>query len=285
MAFKRDALTTGQLVSVPCGRCIGCRIDRTRQWMVRNVHENMMHNESAFLTLTIAPENMEKHGPSVSNLVHQKFIRALRKKLEPKKIRFYMCGEYGENFNRPHYHYLIFGHGFPDKTPWQRLRGIQYYRSEFLEKIWTYGFATIGAVTPETAGYTARYVMKKFLGDESDKHYQAVDASTGELIQLTPEFCRMSLKPGIGQEWFEKYGRSDIYDSGDFVVINGKKYRCPRYYDKLLGELDERELETIKATRKAAANKSEWDWRRLEAQEEVTLAKLTKLKRGYEDEA
>ena len=282
ISFKRDSLTTGQLMAVPCGRCIGCRLDRSKQWAVRCVHENMMHDESCFLTLTYD----DKHLPpdeSVSRVVHQRFMKRLRKEVSPKKLRFYMCGEYGEKLARPHYHYLIFGHQFKDRYYWTTHNGHKYYRSATLEKVWPYGHALIGNVTLETAAYTARYVLKKFTGPDSPEHYAKV-TRYGELVTVEPEFCLMSLKPGIGKEWFEKYGQNDVYDTGDFVAIGGRKYRTPKYYDKLLGDLDERELLRVKRERKikaqpfAANNTPE----RLRVREVVQTERAKKLIRGYE---
>ena len=95
----------------------------------------------------------------------------------------------------------------------------------------------------------------------------------------------MSLKPGIGSAWFKKYGESDIYDSGDFVVIDGKKYKTPRYYDKLLEDLDEQKLFNIKKARLAKSEERAEDQtrERLLVREKVQHIRADKLKRGYEN--
>lgn len=274
LTFKRGPLSTGQLMKTSCGQCIGCRIRRSKEWAVRCVHESRMTTDNMFLTLTYDDEHMPV-GRSVSRTVHQKFMKDLRRfarrKLNVREnIRFYMCGEYGADEymqvpeaqkrlrlgpGRPHYHYLIFGLRFPDLEYWTTHRGHHYYCSAMLEDIWQNGFSTIGNVTPETAAYTARYVLKKILGDEEqeDNHYRRLIPETGESWAVEPEFCLMSLKPGIGAEWFSKYGQTDIYDSGDYVTINGKRYQTPRYYDKLLQDLDERELMRVKSARRKKA--------------------------------
>lgn len=286
IAFTRNG-TTGQLMEVSCGRCIGCRLRRSRDWAVRCVHEDKMHDESCFLTLTYRDQDKPIAGTLVPDH-HTLFMKQLRNfclRKHGKKIRFYMCGEYGDGYQRPHYHYLIFGHGFhDDRTKWTKHRGHQYYRSESLEYLWPYGYALIGNVTTETAAYTARYILKKQTGKNAESTYLSSDPGY-EGVMIEPEFTRMSLRPGIGKEWFDKYGKSDIYDSGDFVVINGKKFETPRYYDKVFEDLDERELLQVKRERirKAKENQDNTP-ERLETRHQVQKIKAKKLIRGYESQ-
>lgn len=135
-------------------------------------------------------------------------------------------------------------------------------------------------MTVESAAYTARYVLKKQTGQKADTHYVNDDG-----VVLHPEFARMSLKPGIGSEWFEKYGVSDIYDSGDFIVINGRKFSTPRYYDTLLERLDAERLHEIKSERilSAEAHASNNTKERRKTRQEVHRLNLDRLKRGFEN--
>jgi len=157
--------------------------------------------------------------------------------LAAKKIRFFMCGEYGEDNGRPHYHYCLLNYDFSDRYHWRTSkRGDRLYRSSFLESIWTFGHAEIGEVTFESAAYVARYCTKKITGAAADSHYAlpcpVVDESTGEIItHRKPEFTAMSLKPGIGQPFHERYS-SDIYNHDYVVTRSGQKMRPPRFYDK-----------------------------------------------------
>ena len=238
--------------------------------------------ESSFLTLTYTEENLPADG-SLSPDDHSEFVNKLKLRLWRKglKMRYYMCGEYGEKLERPHFHYLIFGYDFPDKYHWKTHRGEKYFRSPELEAIWTYGQSLIGRVTVESAGYTARYVLKKHTGKSAVKHYVNEDG-----VILHPEFARMSLKPGIGAEWFEKYGKSDVYDSGDFIVINGKKYSTPRYYDTLLERLDVERLLDVKAERVSRAEAYAFDQTpdRLAVRHKCQQLRLERLRRNYEEE-
>ena len=144
-----------------------------------------------------------------------------------------MCGEYGpENF-RPHYHACIFGFNFPDRKPLRLLdSGCQVFQSKTLDSLWPFGFSSIGAVTFESAAYVARYCVQKVTGDQAANHYRRVDAETGEIYSLVPEFNRMSLKPGIGATWLHRFA-SDVYRN-DTVIARGVECAPPRYYDKWL---------------------------------------------------
>ena len=135
------------------------------------------------------------------------------------EARYFHCGEYGDQTGRPHYHACLFGHAFPDREKWAVRKGNPVWRSDELERLWPYGNSEIGSLTFESAAYVARYVTKKVTGRDADSHYERLDPSTGELVQIEPEFATMSRRPGIGSGWFEKFG-TDVFPS-DEVVVNG----------------------------------------------------------------
>ncbi len=141
--------SAGVKQEIACGRCIGCRIDRSRQWAVRCMHESTLHEENSFITLTYAPKHLPANGSlSSGKRSHlQLFFKRLRKAIYPILIRYYACGEYGEELSRPHYHALIFGYEFPDKELWKTIRGNKIYESKMLESLWGMGFCSIGDVT------------------------------------------------------------------------------------------------------------------------------------------
>ena len=169
-------------------------------------------------------------------------------------------GEYGTKSQRPHYHCILFGYDFPDKIHWRTTRaGHECYRSPLLEKIWTFGHSEIGALTPQSAGYTAQYVTKKVTGlalnqvdpDTGLKPLEAIDLENGELGRLEQEFAIMSRRPGLGATWFEKYYQDCFPD--DFVVIDGAKRAVPDYYRQLLEKKDPQMAETLKRKRREKA--------------------------------
>lgn len=217
-------------LTLPCGRCIGCRMSRRRAWALRCLHESQMHDSSLFVTLTYEDSECPI---SLDYRDFQRFMYRLRASKGPG-IRFYMCGEYGELTRRPHFHAILFGVSFSDGVPC----GKDIFHSPQLSKLWGKGFVSYGAVTYESAGYVAGYVIKKRLGKHASDFYRWVDWRTGEIVEVRPEFARMSLKPGIGYEWFRKYWR-EVYGPRDGVVLRGgRSVPPPRYYDKLLLETD-----------------------------------------------
>lgn len=261
-------------ISLPCGQCIGCRIDRAREWSVRCLHESKLHKFNSFVTLTYRDEDLPP-GRSLDYRDYQLFMKRLRKSVGIP-VRFFMCGEYGEKDQRPHYHALLFGYQFPDLKFWSRSpTGNALYRSEILEGLWTKGNSLIGQVTRESAGYVARYCMKKVTGDLAKDHYRVEE--NGVVFDRVPEFARMSLKPGIGAEWFAKY-HSDVFPH-DYVIADGIKIPVPRYYDRLGRETYD--LEGIKFRRETygrahAQNNTD---ERLAVREEVAKARLKSLAR------
>lgn len=156
-------------------------------------------------------------------------MKRLRKAKGP--TRFFMCGEYGENFGRPHYHALLFGCQFPDRVL-LKTNPMRLYRSAELERLWPFGFSSIGDVTMESAQYVAGYVTSQKRGPAAEDHYWKLVPETGELVQVAPEYGRMSLKPGIGSTYFQKFHREVTVRDG--CVINGKVMKPPVYYDRHL---------------------------------------------------
>jgi hypothetical protein len=188
-----------------------------------------MHSRpSSFVTLTYEGSDID---PSLRYVDFQRFMYRLRNKLGA--TRFFMCGEYGTLNLRPHFHALLFGQPFADRQPC----GKDLFRSRSLESLWTVGFSSVGSVTRQSAAYCASYSLKKVSGDLASRRYSRVDVRTGEVVQVVPEFGRMSLKPGIGYTWFQKYFR-DVFAARDGVVVNGKVVPAPRYYMNLLYDVD-----------------------------------------------
>lgn len=211
---------------VPCGRCIGCRVERSLMWSTRCVHEAQMHELNCFVTLTY-----EKSPITLVYRDFQLFMKRLREHFKVP-IRFFMCGEYGEKLARPHYHAILFGIDFVDRVRF----GKSLYLSATLDRLWGHGFASVGSMTAASAGYVARYSLKKINGPAAQDHYRYVNHETGEVIDRVPELSRMSLKPGIGAKWYSQF-KTDIFPAGE-LIVSGKRKPIPRYYKKLLKRED-----------------------------------------------
>lgn len=283
ITFRRSDSWRGVRLDLPCGQCIGCRLERSRQWAVRCMHEASLHEENSFLTLTYD----DQHLPSDLSLRvsdFQNFMKRLRKSIAPRRVRYYHCGEYGEAFARPHYHALLFGYSSPDRKFFSKRGDNRVFTSDSMSRLWPHGFSVEGDVTFDSAAYVARYVMKKVTGDRAEVHYAG----------RHPEYTTMSRRPGIGAGWFAKFA-SDVYPL-DRVVVNGKDTRPPRFYDGLYSKIDRSTFEQIKIAREKNGlcfvddflsdgrkiRVSDQDGRRLLVKEEVKKAEITRLVRPLE---
>lgn len=266
-------------LEVPCGQCKWCRLNRSRQRALQCLHEASQHSQNAFLTLTYDDSHLPPFGSLVKSHF-QLFMKRYRKWLNSHRISYYMCGEYGDQSHRPHYHALLFGHDFSDKKFLKSTHsGDKLYTSEKLSQLWTHGFCTIGDLTFESAAYVARYVTKKMTGKKAALKYgEIVNIQTGEITpRRIPEYGHPS--HGLGKKWFAKY-MDDTYPS-DSVALRGKLMKPPKYYDKLYAELHPEEFEKIKCARIALAKKSaeENTWERRLASEKIKSQQASLLKR------
>lgn len=235
-----------QLIKIPCGQCVGCRLDYSRQWANRCMLELQYHDSAYFCTFTYDDDSVPRTyypdpetGEAIPAMTLQKrdfqlLMKRIRKRFPDDKIRFFSCGEYGSQTFRPHYHAILFGLHLNDLVFYKKVReGGQlytYYNSPSLQSCWPYGFVVVGEVTWESCAYTARYVMKKLKGKEAefyDKH------------NIQPEFTLMSRKPGIARDYYDEH--PDLFDYEKINISTpkgGKSFRPPRYFEKLF-ELDQ----------------------------------------------
>ena len=238
--------------TVPCRQCIGCRMRKRLDWTIRGVNELQSSESASFVTLTYNPTSIPDDW-SLSVVEAQKWLKRLRKRLSKDgiRIRYYLCGEYGEEYGRPHYHAIIFGYDFPDKELYkQSMNGHNYYTSELLSKSWKRGFCTVADVNLTTIAYVAKYAMKKITGDMAEEHYTRPNRNTGELHLVTPEFQLASRNPALGRSWFEQY-ETDVFPE-DCVVFEGKKFPVPRYYMDLLEKQNPDMYEQVQFQRQTA---------------------------------
>jgi len=258
-------------LQLACGRCRGCRLRRTRDWAIRALHEAQMHDKNCFLTLTYNETHLpENHGLNVKHW--QDFAKRIRKKRGP--FRFLHCGEYGEQKLRPHYHACVFGHNWDDdRIPTRSQNGHPYWISAELTQAWPWGFHTIGELCFDTAAYVASYCFKQLSGDLVDKRNERLDPETGETWQVKPEYATMSRRPGLGRTWFDKYA-SDLYPH-DFAVVNGQKFRPPKYYDQQLQKINPQLWEKIATKRQQHIREKpqELTPERMQVKEQIIQAK------------
>ncbi|UPW40988.1 replication initiator protein [Sigmofec virus UA08Rod_5894] len=255
-------------LQIPCGQCEACRLQKSRDWANRCMLELEYHTSSYFVTLTYDddhvptrfyadPADGEVSG-EVQTLVKkdfQDFLKRLRKRFKDQKIRYYACGEYGPATWRPHFHAILFGLQLDDLQVYERdTRGYTYYTSQSLSDVWSIyrrggqsgsgsgsyeslGRVVVGQVTWETCAYTARYILKKLTGPYA-KFY--------EDFNLEPPFTLMSTNPGLARQWYDDH--PDVMDY-EYISIKtptgGRKFRPPRYYDRLF-DVDDPEASAVK---------------------------------------
>ncbi|AXL15236.1 replication initiator protein [Microviridae sp.] len=286
-------------LKLPCGQCIGCRLERSRQWAMRCLHESRLYSENCFITLTYDDKNLPKDW-SLHHEDFQLFMKRLRRKIEPRKIRYYMCGEYGDrdaeirhrpldafeqykNVGRPHFHACIFNYDFFDKRDPQKTdSGSTVYESDFLNELWqNKGFANVGELNFDSAAYAARYCLKKITGDLSHWHYTRIDLTTGESNILKPEYNAMSRDGGIGLDYFKKY-QTDMHKG--FINMRGKQMSLPKFYLSKLSEIEPELYDSLSEKRMeyGHVNQLHSTPHRLYVRERIVERRLKKLTRGLE---
>ncbi len=227
-------------------------------WAMRITHESCLYENNAWVTFTYRSEKecstkefrkgyFVPDDYSLNYHHFRDFIKRLRRHF-PQTIRYFHCGEYGEENLRPHYHACLFNVCFDDQIVEQQSEGITTYSSPTLSKLWRYGFCTIGELNFETAAYTAGYILKKITGEQANETYLRNDQN-GEAIWVKPPYITMSLKPGIGEKFYGKYKR-DFFPSDESPIPGmGIINKVPRYYQKILEKQNLVLLQDIKKTR------------------------------------
>lgn len=283
--------------TIPCGQCIGCRLDYSREWANRGYLESLNWKHNYFVTLTYDEKHLPKElemttseGITYTELKELKwkgilipkdftqFMKDLRQEFKRKYdfqgIRFIGCGEYGGKEKRPHYHLILFNCPFPLETMYNpRINWGKdvYYQNKILEKVWDKGISNVCEANWNTIAYTARYITKKVNGKESEDFY----AMQGQI----PEFLRTSRQPGIGRYYYEEH-KEEIYKKDQIIIRNkeGIHYcKPPAYFDRLYEKenpehfkkiKEQRRQDNIKALKLKAMNTSLTRWEQFQVDRE-----------------
>lgn len=251
-----------QFFELGCGQCIQCRLSYSRQWASRIVCENLVSKSSAFVTLTYSDDHLPISGKSgVPTLLPDDvsaFMKRLRRSSEyhfgfdaDYPIRFFAAGEYGSKTSRPHYHLCLFN--LPELVVAQNkffassFEGDPYYTNQFLSDCWQKGHVIVGDLTFQSAAYVARYVTKKMKGEKSSVYSE---------LSISPEFSRVSNRPGLGRSFFEEH-KNEIYQNDELFLPGSRKLAPPRYFDKLYAFEDPAFMEILKAERSSRSERAE----------------------------
>lgn len=234
----------------PCGQCMPCRINKRRLWTHRLILEGHKHAEKCVVTLTYS----EAFGPLSNSLRPrqvQRWLKRLRERAQ-QQLRFFLCGEYGDENGRPHYHLVLYGLGLP-------LEHVNDYRCKcstcsLVRDTWGLGFVYVDHLTWESAAYVCGYVTKKMTSSQDPR-----------LGNRHPEFVRMSLRPGIGASAMQDVANSlndapgarAVSALGDVPLIlqhGPKKFPLGRYLRRRLRhEMGAEDLREPDSARKVKA--------------------------------
>lgn len=277
MIKKEYPALARQCQQIPCGKCIQCRLAYSREWANRCMAELKTCANAIFVTLTYATQHLQfapyvdpETGeccmrpvlvPKDLQNFFKRFRSYCRDEFGYTGLRFFACGEYGEQKFRPHYHAIIYN--VPSKI-WEKSHlftpdGAQpaLFTSPLLDKLWPFGNVVFGDVNWSTCAYVSRYVVKKRKGKERSKQRKAQELLfPGQAWQ--DEFVRMSRRPGIGREYYEA-NKDKIYrDDAMYVMIDGKvqAVKPAKYYDKLYDIDHHTELKGLKIKRTKAGELS-----------------------------
>lgn len=220
--FQTRDKFTNQWMALPCGKCPACMKRRTSGWSFRLIKEGERSETALFVTLTYDTKYvpLTKNGYMSLNKRHiQTYMKRLRK-LSDRKLKYYVCGEYGSKRDRPHYHMIIFN-ADPEKVEraWSEYKaGIGFI---------PFGSIYIGEVNEASIGYTLKYMQKpgkipKHQNDDRQK-----------------EFSLMS--KGLGSNYVTSnmlnWHHNDLLNRMYVPLKGGKKIAMPRYFkDKLYSE-------------------------------------------------
>lgn len=264
------------LIKVPCGKCLGCRLDYSRTWADRMIYElDTYSGHGLFVTLTYDDEHVppaydcdesgevfcdEEGNPLLAGYTLKKkdlqdFFKRLRKYYSPRILRYFACGEYGRKpktglYPRPHYHAVIFGLALSDFSD-RSCVGVNelgqcYYTSKLFQKFWPFGHVCLSEVSYMTCAYVSRYCSKKAFSEFDLPDF------------VLPEFTLMSRRPGIGSYYYELH--PDFFDTKHkfFSDMNGQVQTSqPKYFLDKLRLTDQERYDNILSERKLLGSNKE----------------------------
>ncbi len=194
--------------TVPCGKCVPCLKRRASHWSFR-INEEAKHSSSAyFLTLTYEITPTSDNGyPTLYKKDFQNFLKRLRKLCPTNKLKYYACGEYGTQTQRPHYHAIILN--LPKSIG---------HNPILIQDTWQNGHVMSVPSNQKTINYVVGYMCKGRFEPQSDHD------------DRSPEFSLMSKKMGmqyLTDKMVAYYRNRQI---ACIVKEGGQIMSMPRYY-------------------------------------------------------
>lgn len=230
------------LVSVPCGKCIPCLMNKRAEWCFRLEQEHRVSKSAHFVTLTYDQKHLRTDN-SLEKRDLQLYLKRLRKKDETQRIRYYAVGEYGSKNGRPHYHIILFNSNERDiRLSWVDANGASI------------GLVHVGRVNPASVAYVTKYVIQKPLhNDEREKPFATMSRRYGigahYLSDNMVEWHRENdanyvVRPG-GEKgalcrfyrtkiWYDQVARLRIGKAA-LAFVNDQKVKASRYWQEAFG--------------------------------------------------
>lgn len=199
----------GNLVPLRCGKCFTCRLLMQSDLVNRMFCAYSCYSTSAFVTFTYNDDNLRfKEGfryPTLSKDDLHKYLDNIKHQLKNRNIEYeyFACGEYGDSFQRPHYHILFFGLDY------------QLFQKYF-EKTWKYGTVKVLPCDSSSFRYVTKYLTKQ--DSRSDSEYF-------DLGRIPPFF---KYSRGLGSKVYVRY--TDEITKNGYFSFKGKKIYVNTYY-------------------------------------------------------
>lgn len=269
-----------EYINLPCKKCVGCRSDNAKMWMIRSCNEMKMHDKSCFITLTYSDDSeLVQRDPlclcSLRYKHFQNFMKRLRKNFPGREISYIVAGEYGPSNGRSHWHAILYGINFDeDRELVYTSKGYKHYFSQILQDCWStwdsdlsihvpIGFTDLADADADCCAYVSQYVLKKLpIGIKEPVVGKYVD-EFGELkdiplVEVAPPIIRTSRNPAIGKRWYDKYGKNAV-EKGFIFAERGEnqyyKVKTPEYYYKRFEQIDPDKYQVIKKRKEEFAHK------------------------------
>lgn len=216
-------------LSVPCGHCVNCIEQKTRQWTYRLIAQNhtSKYDKMAFITLTYDDEHLPENG-SCCYADISKFIKRIRRHYEYHNggkldLKYYGCTEYGGEKGRCHAHLLLFGIDYNDLLP-TKSKLASHNTKNCISPFWDKGLLNYGTDVSLQDSRLIRYVTKYIDKLDSDNLYRFC-----EIMGIEKPKVYKSL--GLGAD----YIKQNSGECGDIPTLGGMKVNLPPYWKKKLG--------------------------------------------------
>ena len=221
--YKRGRLSDrSDSMIVPCGYCSECVRKKKLDWEIRLNCALGWSDCAFFRLLTYDPEhyNFDIYDKDIIREHIQLFLKRLRRRIEYHfgksiRLKYFVASEYGETYDRLHYHCLFFIKGA--KFTWLEMKSI-------INSCWPYGIVgNTYNVQPGRIAYCVKYIQKQYN------------------VKFYSRYPMREVAPFV-EKRFRTEERYSVYDEDHLpcISLNGKLVSLPYYWLTQLLTLPER---------------------------------------------